>query len=158
MPSRSRNKPPPKFNKYKYIHRYSHKSKKYTPLPSPDLTNSNTHTNIDDNNTNSNSLDTTTIPSPAKIIPINADKEELENLKKLLASNDSTKKEKAIMIRRITGACVTCAGISEYYLIYDLDGCSKIERYCGPCVEKEKEKKMEIANLMSNFDFPNISK
>jgi hypothetical protein len=63
-----------------------------------------------------------------------------------------------IKIRRITGACVTCAGISKYYLIYDLDGCSKIERYCGPCIEKEKEKKMEIANLMSNFDFPNISK
>jgi len=74
-------------------------------------------------------------------------------LKKLLASNDTTEKDKDIILRRITGACVTCGGISEYYVIYHLNGCSKIERYCGPCLEKENKKEMEKANLMSNFIF-----
>lgn len=105
-------------------------------MPSPELTNSNTH----DNCTTSNLLDNTKIQSTPTIIPIDTDKEDLENLKELLASSHTSDKEKAKILKRITGACVTCAGISEYYLIYDLNGCSKIESYCSPCIEKIKVK------------------
>ena len=40
----------------------------------------------------------------------------------------------------------------------DLDGSSKIERYCGPYMERKREKEKGIANLMSSFDFPYMSK
>jgi len=102
-------------------------------MPLPELTsslNKNTDSNLRENIKN----------PPPKMVPINTDKEDLENLKKILESNDITDKDKHLVLRRITGACVTCAGISEYYLIHDLDGCSKIERYCSPCIEKEKAK------------------
>ena len=34
---------------------------------------------------------------------------------------------------------MVCMGIPDYKIIYDYDGCSKVERYCNKCLEKEKE-------------------
>ena len=34
---------------------------------------------------------------------------------------------------------MVCMGIPNYKIIYDYDGCSRIERYCSTCLEKEKE-------------------
>jgi hypothetical protein len=133
------------FNKYKFIYRCRDNSKKYSPMPSLELTNSNSHNTLDID-TDSKPLDTTTIRSPPKIIPINTDREEFKKLK-FLASCHALDKEKDIMIKRIAGPYVTRAGISEYYLIHDLNGYSKIEKYCGSCIEKVEAKLILVENI-----------
>ncbi len=34
------------------------------------------------------------------------------------------------------GACILCFNTATRMLIYELEGCTKIERYCGVCISK----------------------
>ena len=54
-------------------------------------------------------------------------------------TNSNADKSKRAMIHKISGNCMVCMGIPDYKIIYDYDGCSKVERYCNKCLEKEKE-------------------
>ena len=79
--------------------------------------------------------------SKPRIEPINTPPEILQKLRQELASNRLSPSAKLNKIRRITGFCSVCGGVPEFFMIYDCDGVSKIERYCSPCLEKEKVRK-----------------
>ena len=66
---------------------------------------------------------------------MNFEKDELKHLKKYLASNSYPLFQKNLQ-QRISGFFLRCRDIPEYYIIYDVGWGSKVERYCGSCVEK----------------------
>jgi len=34
--------------------------------------------------------------------------------------------------------CITCFNTATQWLVYELEGCTKIERYCDACASKQK--------------------
>ena len=61
----------------------------------------------------------------------------------MIASNRFSPSAKRNKIGRLLGFCSVCGTIPEYFMIYNCgDGVQKLERYCGPCLEKEKAKKV----------------
>ena len=48
------------------------------------------------------------------------------------------------------GECMICHSIPTFKVIYDLEGCSRIERYCSDCLEKEKEK-LVVENIRRKY-------
>ena len=87
--------------------------------------------------------------SPARIERINPPADQLEKLKKELASNKLSPSAKLNKINRLTGFCSVCRDIPTYFMIYDCGNVQKIERYCSSCLEQEKTKKY---NLVMNTD------
>jgi hypothetical protein len=45
----------------------------------------------------------------------------------------------------LTGNCLVCRDITDYCLIFEFGGASKVERYCNECLEKEKVTSEEMA-------------
>ncbi|MFZ0405059.1 MAG: hypothetical protein WAL79_04475, partial [Nitrososphaeraceae archaeon] len=45
---------------------------------------------------------------------------------------------KKLMIKRLAKAspCCTCGGLPNFEVIYKLEGCTKIERYCETCANR----------------------
>ena len=77
-------------------------------------------------------------PKP-RLEPINTPTELLEQLKKDIASNRFSASAKRNKIGRLLGFCSVCGTIPEFFMIYICgEGVSRLERYCGPCLEKEK--------------------
>ena len=109
------------------------KGKYYNPIPFPTSQPKTTPENVPGS--------TIKCTGKPRIERINPPPELLEKLKKDLASNKLSPSAKNNKINRVTGFCSVCHGIPEFFMIYSCDGVSKIERYCGPCLEKEKDRK-----------------
>lgn len=71
------------------------------------------------------------------VIPISPD----PDLEKL------NKKSMAYRKRLRKLACILCANIATQILIYELDGCTKLERYCDSCVSKQKEENQSTSGI-----------
>ena len=77
-------------------------------------------------------------PDNATIRELKIPKENLEELQKILSSPKATDDIKKEMIKRLANAspCCTCGGIPAYEVIYQLEGASRIERYCENCANR----------------------
>ena len=69
---------------------------------------------------------------------LNVPKDVLEELQKILSSPKSSDDFKKFSIKRLMKAspCCICGGIPSCEVIYDVDGGSRIERYCQSCSER----------------------
>lgn len=75
--------------------------------------------------------------------------EEISNLlQKKLKSPHVTDDAKRALIKRVVGGfCSNCGGIPTKLVTYDMEGASKIEKYCDGCFEKwdkSERKKLEF--------------
>jgi hypothetical protein len=68
--------------------------------------------------------------------PIEVDKEKLEDLNAILSSSKIGPTTKRTKQKHLIGECCICLGIPTKLVTYDMDGASKIERYCDKCFEK----------------------
>ena len=89
---------------------------------------------------------TVTAIAPPKIVPMNLPFEKVERLKKYLAANNRYPLAQKNMQQRVSGFCLLCSGVPDFFMIYDVDGAPKVERYCSSCLKKEKESEMERKN------------
>ena len=67
---------------------------------------------------------------------LNIPKDKLEVLEKILSSDrimDTTKNQ---IIRKLTdgSSCCICRGIPTHEVRYDVDGGTRIEKYCSKCI------------------------
>jgi hypothetical protein len=78
----------------------------------------------------------------AVIKELHISQEQREKVQELLKNNYMKKSE---IIKKITGfrSCSSCAGIPDVELSFDLQGASKIERYCESCIKKVFERVKE---------------
>ena len=75
-----------------------------------------------------------TITPKQRIVPIIIPEDTLQKLNKFLGNmSDMFKRD---MMHKISGECMICHSIPDYMVIYDLDGASKVERYCDSCIKK----------------------
>ena len=117
------------------------KGKYYNPIPFP-TSQSETGAKPQELETLSNIPGSTIMTTgPPRIEPINPPPDLLEQLRKDVASNKFSPSAKNNKINRLTGFCSVCHDIPEFFMIYSCNGVQKIERYCGPCLEKEKVRK-----------------
>jgi hypothetical protein len=73
---------------------------------------------------------------PTKMESILIPANKLQELNRLLSSNDYEGK-KRIMIRKLAGGtCHACSGIPTKKLSFDVKGASVIECYCNSCFDK----------------------
>lgn len=70
------------------------------------------------------------------ISEIVVNKDELDDLSKILSSNKFSSDAKRSKQKHLTGECCMCPAIPNKLVIYDMDGAKKIERYCDKCFEK----------------------
>ena len=84
---------------------------------------------------------TVTTIAPPKIIPMNLPFEKVERLKKYLAANNRYPLAQKNMQQRVSGFCLLCSGVPDFFMIYDVDAASKVERYCSSCLEEGKRKR-----------------
>ena len=81
---------------------------------------------------------TVTTIAPPKIVPMNLPFEKVERLKKYLAANNRYPLAQKNMQQRVSGFCLLCSGVPDFFMIYNVDGASKVERYCSSCLEKRR--------------------
>ena len=123
------------------------KGKYYNPIPFPSSQSNTTTTagvELNSNFTLNENIPGSTIKctGPPRIEPLNTPDLQ-QQLKKDLASNKFSPSAKQNKINRITGFCSVCRGLPEYFMIYDCNGVSKVERYCNDCLHKEKVRKYD---------------
>ena len=86
-------------------------------------------------------MSTLRIRDNGKVRELNIPKETLEELHKIVASNNVVDRFKHQMIRKLTGGspCCICDGIPAVEVIYSLPdgGDTKLERYCSRCIERD---------------------
>ena len=77
-------------------------------------------------------------PDNGTIRELKIPKENLEELQKILSSPKATDDIKKMKIKELAKAspCCTCGGIPSYEVIYQLEGASRIERYCDSCANR----------------------
>lgn len=70
-------------------------------------------------------------------IDIPADK--LAAMQKVVESKTSEVAKEQALKRLLDGGsrCCVCAGIPRYEKVFDMDGATKIERYCDKCIKKD---------------------
>jgi len=77
--------------------------------------------------------------------------EELEKLRRHLASKHISPHSKNAMLVNTCGKCM-CGSIPEFKLIYHHDGIRKVEKYCTKCLKERipnQEKSKEITSQMT---------
>jgi hypothetical protein len=70
------------------------------------------------------------------ISEIVVNKDELDDLSKILSSNKFSLHAKRRKQRYLTGECCMCLAIPNKLVTFDMDGAKKIEKYCDKCFEK----------------------
>ena len=77
--------------------------------------------------------------------PINASKEDLESLKKVVESKNMSEWAKDNKVKKVVGnRCCICGGISTHIATYDYVGATRIERWCSECAEKQFGRKQVV--------------
>lgn len=61
--------------------------------------------------------------------------EKLEHLKDVLKTPIPEWRKEAVM-KDITGVCCVCRNIPSMQVSYDMNGATKIEKYCDSCIQK----------------------
>ena len=69
--------------------------------------------------------------------PIDASKEDMESLRKVMDSKSSDWVKQAKLKKVLGSWCFMCGGIPTKIASYDYNGATRIERYCDSCVEKQ---------------------
>ena len=77
-------------------------------------------------------------PENASIRELKIPKDKLEELQKIVSSPKTTDDIKKMKIKELAKAspCCTCGGIPSLEVIYELEGASRIERYCDSCANR----------------------
>jgi Translation machinery associated TMA7 len=68
--------------------------------------------------------------------PLDIPKDKLKDLQEFVSSNKHTSTRKQNMIKKIAGrGCCICGGIPSLQVSYDMQGATRIEKYCDNCIK-----------------------